>query len=125
MILTRSEAFSFLNKLATDSKPLLGLSLSASGFSLFAGSIVDLKPDYFIVNQGNGTGLALLCVPMDGEVLYQYGDVRELMDRIPSETRANDEVKAQLDHLKSLIEGGLALEFGTAVLILIEFNDTA
>jgi hypothetical protein len=121
MILTRDEAFSFLNKLATDSKPVLGCSISGVGFSLFVGSIVELHPDYFIVGQGSNNGLTVLVVPLNDQVSYEYGDTRELTSRIPADISA-EVARPHLDRLGSLIEGGLALKFNqqTDVIILIE-----
>lgn len=51
MNLTREEAASFLNKLATDSKPLLVFTTGSWGFSLFIGSIVHLDATHLIINQ--------------------------------------------------------------------------
>lgn len=128
MTLSRAEAFSFLNKLATASTPLFGFVVGPLGLSVFIGSITDLTTDYLIITQSaDRSVLPMMAIMLNDSVSYQYGDIREITNLLPSEVFAQKELKAQLNYLKSAIEGGIALlnQPKQHAIVLVELNPEA
>ncbi len=59
MTFTRAEALSFLNRLVSDSTPLMGFIVGHWGMLVFIGSIQHLTSEYMIIAQPIGGGAVL------------------------------------------------------------------
>ena|ERR1017187_9244417 len=124
MTLTRDDALSFLNRLATDSRPLVGFTVARWGLSLFIGSIVHLEPEYLIINQADSGHLLPFVVYLSADVTFEYGDTRELTNRISAELLNQEPTKTNVAYLQSLIEGAIVMQFNeqTEAVGLVELD---
>lgn len=122
MTFNREEAFSFLNRLISESTPVLVFWVSRSGVSVLVCSMVHLDPEYLTL-KAEPNGLPTIWVNVGESVRFEYGDARELTRRIPKVSLEQPEIAAQAKYLESLIAGGIAIMTDADGTVgLIEFN---